>query len=60
MSISELGAIGEIIVKLRQDGYPEDLESLNRLTIEERGRFRLLRGWSNEMPGSRHEIDFEL
>jgi len=60
MSISELGAIGEIIVKLREDGYPEDLESLNRLTVEERHRFRLLRDWNNKRPGSRHEIDFEL
>jgi len=44
--------IGEIIVKLREDGYPEDLESLNRLTVEERGRFRLwhiaqLTHWDN-------------
>ncbi len=33
--------VGEIIVKLQEDGYPEDIESLNRLTFEERGRFRL-------------------
>ncbi len=33
--------IGGIIVNLRKDGYPEDLESLNRLTFEDRGRFRL-------------------
>lgn len=33
--------IGPIIVKLTQHGYPEDLASLDILTPEERGRFRL-------------------
>jgi len=60
MSISELGAFGEIIAKLGEDGYPEDLESLNRVTAGERHRFRLLRDWNNKTPGNRHIIDFEL
>jgi hypothetical protein len=33
--------IGAIIVKLTQAGYPEDISSLDSLTAEERGRFRL-------------------
>jgi len=33
--------IGAIIVKLTEAGYPEDLTALDRLTPEERGRFRL-------------------
>lgn len=33
--------IGAIIVKLIEDGYPEDVTSLDRLTAEERGRFRM-------------------
>ena len=33
--------IGAIIVKLTQDGYPEDIGALDRLEPEERGRFRL-------------------
>ncbi len=33
--------IGEIIVRLREDGYPEDIEALNRLSVEDLGRFRL-------------------
>lgn len=33
--------IGAIIVKLAEDGYPEDIEALQRLSAEERGRFRL-------------------
>lgn len=32
--------IGAIIIKLTQAGYPEDIGALNRLTIDERGRFR--------------------
>lgn len=38
---SESHYIGPIIVKLTQNGYPEDLRSLDVLTPEERGRFRL-------------------
>jgi hypothetical protein len=33
--------IGPIIIKLTQAGYPEDVASLDLLTPEERGRFRL-------------------
>jgi hypothetical protein len=33
--------IGAIIVKLAEDGYPEDIGALQRLSAEERGRFRL-------------------
>ena len=33
--------IGAIIVKLSADGYPEDIGALDRLTPEDRGRFRL-------------------
>ena len=33
--------IGPIIIKLTQAGYPEDVASLDILTPEERGRFRL-------------------
>ncbi len=33
--------IGAIIVKLTLDGYPEDIGALDRLSAEERGRFRL-------------------
>jgi hypothetical protein len=33
--------IGAIIVKLTEDGYPEDVSALDRLIAEERGRFRL-------------------
>lgn len=33
--------IGPIIIKLTQAGYPEDVASLDMLTPEERGRFRL-------------------
>jgi hypothetical protein len=33
--------VGPIIVKLTQNGYPEDVGSLDVLTDEERGRFRL-------------------
>ena len=33
--------IGAIIVKLTEDGYPEDVSALDRLSPEERGRFRL-------------------
>jgi hypothetical protein len=33
--------IGQIIIKLTQAGYPEDVASLDMLTPEERGRFRL-------------------
>ncbi len=33
--------IGPIIVKLTELGYPENVESLNELTAEERGRFKL-------------------
>ncbi len=33
--------IGPIIIKLTELGYPEDVSSLNELTVEERGRFRL-------------------
>jgi hypothetical protein len=29
------------IVKLTEDGYPEDVTALDRLTSEDRGRFRL-------------------
>jgi hypothetical protein len=35
---SELGAI---IVRLTEDGYPEDVAALDRLSAEDRGRFRL-------------------
>jgi hypothetical protein len=37
---SESQYIGPIITKLTQDGYPEDVASLDVLTPEERGRFR--------------------
>jgi hypothetical protein len=33
--------IGAIVVKLTEAGYPEDITALERLTPEERGRFRL-------------------
>jgi hypothetical protein len=33
--------VGAIILKLTQDGYPEDVTALDRLTPEERVRFRL-------------------
>ncbi|MCZ6617940.1 MAG: hypothetical protein O7E57_07380 [Gammaproteobacteria bacterium] len=33
--------IGPIIIKLTELGYPEDIASLNELTSEERGRFKL-------------------
>ena len=33
--------IGPIIIKLTELGYPEDITSLDELTVEERGRFRL-------------------
>jgi hypothetical protein len=33
--------VGAIIVKLTEAGYPEDISALDRLTPEERGRFRL-------------------
>jgi len=33
--------IGAIIVKLTEDGYPEDVSALDRLSAEELGRFRL-------------------
>ena len=33
--------IGPIIIKLTELGYPEDVTALQRLTAEERGRFRL-------------------
>ncbi|MEE4316871.1 MAG: hypothetical protein V2I74_07805 [Erythrobacter sp.] len=33
--------IGAIIVKLTEDGYPRDVSALDRLSAEERGRFRL-------------------
>jgi hypothetical protein len=33
--------IGPIIIKLTELGYPEDPQALDRLTSEERGRFRL-------------------
>lgn len=33
--------VGPIIIKLTQAGYPEDVASLDILTPEERGRFRL-------------------
>ncbi len=35
------GQVGAIIVKLTQAGYPENIGSLDTLTVEERGRFRL-------------------
>lgn len=38
---AESSHIGPIIVKLIQQGYPEDLGSLDSLSAEERGRFRL-------------------
>ncbi len=33
--------IGPMIIKLIDNGYPEDIDSLDSLTREERGRFRL-------------------
>ena len=33
--------IGTIIVKLTNDGYPDDISSLDRLSADELGRFRL-------------------
>lgn len=37
---SDSDHIGPIIIKLTSRGYPEDIESLDVLTEEERGRFR--------------------
>jgi len=34
-------SVGAIIVKLTENGYPENIGALDALTMEERGRFRL-------------------
>ena len=41
VSAAESLNIGPVIIKLTELGYPEDVTALDRLNVEERGRFRL-------------------
>jgi hypothetical protein len=41
VSAAESLNIGPVIIKLTELGYPQDVTALDRLNVEERGRFRL-------------------